>query len=194
MCTTVPRVPNFDQPFSRYCTCYDFPIDSHDKISKCHKIFKFWQIANIYHNFLFPHDSLIYYKVWLRSDENPWKLKELRFEIFAPIRSHVNENEKKKIVKNWKLKILKKIKWSGEMIKRELPTKVGRYPCSGFWETWVYGRRTTDACATTVALLTKSNRAKKCLNFNFQNLFSQIWVACQKRFIGRVKLGHKLAI
>ncbi len=41
----------YDLPFSRYSTFYDFPIDSHVKISKCHKIFKFWQIANIYHNF-----------------------------------------------------------------------------------------------------------------------------------------------
>ncbi len=49
------------------------------------------------------------------------------------------------------------------MVDRELPTKFGLDPSSGFRETWVYGRMdrwTTDACATTVALLTKSSRAK----------------------------------
>ncbi len=37
-----------DQPFLRYSTFYDFPIDCHVKISKCHKIFKFWQIAKTF--------------------------------------------------------------------------------------------------------------------------------------------------
>ncbi len=40
------------------------------KFQSAIKILKFWQIANIYHNLLFPHDYLIYHKVWLRSDEN----------------------------------------------------------------------------------------------------------------------------
>ncbi len=30
----------YGQSFSRYCTFYDFPIDSHVKISKCNKIVK----------------------------------------------------------------------------------------------------------------------------------------------------------
>ncbi len=53
------------------------------------------------------------------------------------------------------------------MVKRELPRKFGLDPCSGFRETWVYRQRTddgqqsTDACATTVALLTKSRRAER---------------------------------
>ncbi len=52
------------------------------------------------------------------------------------------------------------------MVERELPTKFGLDPCSGFWETsltdgwWMNGRRTTDSCARTVALLTKLSRAK----------------------------------
>ncbi len=45
------------------------------------------------------------------------------------------------------------------MADRLLSTKFGLDPCSGFWETWV-NRRTTDACAMTVALLTKLSRAK----------------------------------
>ena len=65
----------------------------------------------------------------------------------------------KKIVKFENIE--KKMVWrSGE----ELPTKFGLDPCSGLRETWVCGRRTDgrtkDACATTVALLTKSSRAK----------------------------------
>ncbi len=50
------------------------------------------------------------------------------------------------------------------MVEWELPTKFGLDPSSGFRETGVYGRRTdgqtTDACTMTVALLTKSSRAK----------------------------------
>ncbi len=30
-----------------------FPIDTHVKISKCHKIFKFWQIVKMCHNFFY---------------------------------------------------------------------------------------------------------------------------------------------
>ena len=45
------------------------------------------------------------------------------------------------------------------MVEMELPTKFGLDPCSGFRETRVYGG-TTDACAVTVAMLTKSSRAK----------------------------------
>ncbi len=36
-------------------------MDSYVKMLKRHKI-KFWQITNIYHNFLFHHDYLIYHK------------------------------------------------------------------------------------------------------------------------------------
>ncbi len=43
--------------------------------------------------------------------------------------------------------------------------------CS-FWETWV-NRRTTDACATTVALLTKSSRAKKGLKIWWRGSYPQ---------------------
>ncbi len=35
----------YGRPFSRYCIFYEFPIDSHLKNSKCHKIFKTWLIA-----------------------------------------------------------------------------------------------------------------------------------------------------
>ncbi len=52
MWTVVPWVPNF-HPFrstiSRFSDIphFRFPIDSYVKISNCHKIFKFWQIAKI---------------------------------------------------------------------------------------------------------------------------------------------------
>ncbi len=45
------------------------------------------------------------------------------------------------------------------MLDREPPTKFGLDRCSDFRETSVYGRR-TDACGTTIALLTKSSRSK----------------------------------
>ncbi len=55
--------------------------------------------------------------------------EERRFEIFAPMLT----NTKKKIVEVSKLKSLKKEKkWSGDMVERELPTKFGLDPCSGF--------------------------------------------------------------
>ncbi len=41
------------------------------QISKCHIFFNFGKSHKIY-NFIFPDDSLIYHKVWLRSDEN-WR-------------------------------------------------------------------------------------------------------------------------
>ena len=39
------------------------------------------------------------------------------------------------------------------MVEKELPTELGLAPCSGLW---------SDACAMTVALLTKSSRANNC--------------------------------
>ncbi len=57
MCTVLPPSPTFssislyDQPFSRYCTFYDLPVDFHVKISKQHT----------------------YSEVWLKSDEN-WEM------------------------------------------------------------------------------------------------------------------------
>ncbi len=72
--------------------------------------FKFWQIANIYHNFLFPHDYLIYHNVWLRMDEN-WRKR------------------KKKSQKCEKFEILMKKKFGGVeigfQILWELSTKFG---------------------------------------------------------------------
>ena len=49
------------------------------------------------------------------------------FEVFSPIWSHVNENEKK-IVKKKKSKLQnfeKEKKWSGDMVKRYFSTKFG---------------------------------------------------------------------
>ncbi len=51
----------------------------------------------------------------------------------------------KKIRKNLKIEKFektnkKKKKWSGNMVEKELPTKFGLDPCSGFPETSVYGR------------------------------------------------------
>ncbi len=50
------------------------------------------------------------------------------FEIFAPIESHVNENETNLNIENFE----KRKKISGDMVERELPTKFGLNPCSGF--------------------------------------------------------------
>ncbi len=46
--TQIPKfssVSLYDQPFSRYFTFQDFPINSHVRISKCYKIFKTCRIA-----------------------------------------------------------------------------------------------------------------------------------------------------
>ena len=52
--------------------------------------------------------------------------------MFAPIGSHVNENEKNH--KHLKIENLKKVKKksSANMVERELPSKFGLDPCSGF--------------------------------------------------------------
>ncbi len=56
----------------------------------------------------------------------------MSFEVFSPMWSHVNENEKK-IVKNQKCEILKtKKKWSGDMVKTYLSTKFGINLHDGF--------------------------------------------------------------
>ncbi len=88
----------YGQSFSRYCTFYDFSIDSHVEITKCHKIFKTWPIAkkatacipsvsqsswtliiNIGFNFwriakkltdCINPDCHAFHKVWLKLDEN----------------------------------------------------------------------------------------------------------------------------
>ncbi len=61
------------------------------------------------------------------------------------------------------------------MVERELPTKFGMGPCSGFLENrgtddvrtdrWMADGLTMDACAMRVGLLTKSSRAKNGFNF-----------------------------
>ncbi len=79
----------------------------------------------------------------------------MSFEIFTPIWSYVNENEKK-IAKNQKFKILKK-KWSGDMVDRYLSQKFGVNPLDGFRENDVHGR-TTDAHVMAVALLCSSTK------------------------------------
>ncbi len=71
----------------------------------------------------------------------------MSFEIFSPIRSHVNENEKKKKnrIKS-KIKILKnkETKWSGDMVDMYLSPRYGVDSFSGIRENGVYGRTTTD--------------------------------------------------
>ncbi len=49
------------------------------------------------------------------------------------------------------------------MVDSYLSTKFGINLFHGFRENAFYGRTTTDACATALALLTQSNRAKKRL-------------------------------
>ena len=68
--TKVSSVSPHDQPFSRYCTFYDFPSNSHVKILRCHKIFIFLADHQISYNFIFPYGCRIDNKVWLRSDQN----------------------------------------------------------------------------------------------------------------------------
>ncbi len=41
----ISSVSLYDDPFSRYFTVSDLPIDSHVNISKCLKVFKPWPIA-----------------------------------------------------------------------------------------------------------------------------------------------------
>ena len=62
------------------------------KISKCHKIFNFWQIAKSFITFYSPMTSLCIIK--FGSDQ--MKTEGVAF-CFAPIGSHVNEKEKKNI-------------------------------------------------------------------------------------------------
>ena len=70
-----------------------FPVDSHVKISKCHNIFKFWQIAKMCHNVLFTHNYLIYHKVWLRSDENWRRNSILKFLLpWGPMLTKTKKN------------------------------------------------------------------------------------------------------
>ncbi len=70
----------------------------------------------------------------------------MSFEIFSPIWSHVNENEKKSL-KNKIFKKLKK-KCSGDMMDRYLSPKFGVNPLDGFRESDVYGwtKMTDDGC------------------------------------------------
>ncbi len=65
-----------------------------------------------------------------------------RRDVYSHIWSYVNKNEKK-IIKNQKFKILKKKKWSGDMVDRYLSVKFGVIPLGGFRENDVYGW-TTD--------------------------------------------------
>ncbi len=45
-----------------------------------------------------------------------------------------------------KIKDFEKAKqWSGDMVERELPTKFGLDPYSGFQETRVYGQQTVES-------------------------------------------------
>ena len=135
--------------------------------------FKFWQIANIYHNFLFPKTTLFIIK--FGSDR--MKTGGVEFWNFAPIRSHINE--KKKIVKIWKLKILdKKMVWryGGQGATHKIwPGSMQRFLRN-------LSLRATDDCAMTVGLLTKSSRTKnwiqsllkKDINWKFQNSMRQL--------------------
>ena len=56
--------------FSRYCTFYDFPIVSHVKISKCHKIFNRWHIGKTFITLYFHIAALLIMKFgsdWIKS-------------------------------------------------------------------------------------------------------------------------------
>ncbi len=54
----------------------------------------------------------------------------------------------------------KKKRWSGDMVERELSTKFGLVLAAVSEKLEFTDGRTTDASAMTVALLTKSSRAK----------------------------------
>ena len=124
-----PFVSLYDQPFSRYSTFQVFPLTPMLKLQSAIKIL-IWQIANIYHNVLFPHEYLICHKVWCRLDENRRRSSVLK--LLLP-QGPILTKTKKKIINIWKIENFEKSKkWSGDMVERELPTKFGRDPCGGF--------------------------------------------------------------
>ncbi len=65
----------------------------------------------------------------------------MSFEIFTPILSYLNENEKKNRKKSKILYFEKQNKKrSGDMVDRYLSVKFGVIPLGGFRENDVYGR------------------------------------------------------
>ncbi len=74
------------QPFSKYSTCQDFPIDSHVKISNCHKMFKTWPISKKVTSCNSHHGSQCPNTVWLTSDKNYWRNTILKFPVpYGPV-------------------------------------------------------------------------------------------------------------
>ena len=71
-----------------------FPIDFQVKISKCHKIFNFWQIAKTFIT-TFHYNCLTYYKVWLRSDQNCKRSNILKFRApYSPVLTKISKCHK----------------------------------------------------------------------------------------------------
>ncbi len=72
------------------------------KTKKKLKNLKIENIENIYHNFLFPHDYLIYDKVWLRSDENWRRSSVLKFLLpSGPMLTKTKKNRKNLKIENF---------------------------------------------------------------------------------------------
>ena len=160
---TFSSVLLYDHPFSRYCTFYDFFIDSHVKISKCHKIFNFGYIAKTSIT-LCPIMTALFI---IRFGSDRMKTGGVAFEIFAPIASHANEKEKTNF-KIWKVEILKK--------RKKAVWRYGAWVASHkiwlgsvqrffffFEKPELTDGRTTDACATSVALLASQAELKKVI-------------------------------
>ncbi len=81
---------------------------------------------------------------------------EVSFERFTPICKKIIKNKEFEILKN------KTKNNSGDMVDRYLSPKFGVNRLDGFRENDVYGRTTTtDARATTVALLCRAKKEKK---------------------------------
>ena len=77
-CTLSPKfssVSLYDQPF-----CFPwFPIDSHVKLSKCHKFCKNWPIAKKSNTLDYPYGKRCAHKDWMGSHENCWRSSVLKF-------------------------------------------------------------------------------------------------------------------
>ena len=71
----------------------------------------------------------------------------MSFEVFSPIRSHANENDKnckKSKLQNFGKQQQQQQKWSVDVVKRYIFTEFGIDVFDGFWENGFYRRRTDD--------------------------------------------------
>ncbi len=113
-------------------------------------------------NFIFFYCGLIYYKVWLISDENCRRSSVLKF--FAPMLTKTKKRKKRKKENTKEQHIEQKCgakRWMGDTNKfyfwAWIYAEVAD-PCRNMsYEQW---RMVEDGHTTTITLLTKSNRGK----------------------------------